>query len=64
MSVAMVGVKGLAGSKSRDWRAVGDITEYMEPSNNVRGYIIKADTGGCVLSLGAPLTCEGEPLRG
>ncbi len=36
---------------SRDGRAVGDITEYIEPSNNVRGYIARAVTGGCVLGL-------------
>lgn len=53
-------------TSARDWRAVGEITEYMDPSNNVRGYIARAVAGGCVLSLILlPLPCErGEPLRG
>lgn len=65
MSVAMVGVKGAAEPKFCDERAVGEITEYIDPMSKVRGYIIKTVTGGCVLVfvLGR-LSCDGEPLRG
>jgi hypothetical protein len=50
--------------KARDWRAVGEITEYMEPRRRVRGYIARAVAGGvfrCVLLVLA--FCVGEVLR-
>lgn len=65
MSVAMVGVKGAAEPKFCDERAVGEITEYIDPRSKVRGYIIRTVTGGCVLVFVlVRLSCDGEPLRG
>lgn len=63
-SVAMVGVKGPADPKFCDERAVGEITEYIDPMSRVRGYIARMVTGGCILAFVLPLFCDGEPLRG
>lgn len=65
MSVAMVGVKGAADPKFCDERAVGEMTEYIDPRSKVRGYTAKTVTEGCVLVFVlVRLSCDGEPLRG
>lgn len=65
MSVAMVGVKGAADPKFCDERAVGEMTEYIDPRSKVRGYTAKTATEGCVLVFVlVRLSCDGEPLRG
>jgi hypothetical protein len=61
----MVGVRGAADPKFCDERAVGEITEYIDPRIRVKGYIIKMVTEGCVLAFVlVRLVCDGEPLRG
>lgn len=61
MSDAMVGARGLAVSEdSRDGRAVGEMTEYIEPTTNVMGYMSRAIAGG---ARRFALLCAGETLR-
>jgi hypothetical protein len=61
MSAAMVGASALAGSEEpREGRAVGEMTENIEPTINVIGYMIRAIAGG---ARRFALLCAGETLR-